>query len=71
MNHLTRNDYANALRLLARLEPESVDLERFARASVGAVASFVASEVTTLSVCDLGHGPPPGGGPARPAPGGL
>ena len=56
MNHLTRNDYANALRLLAHLEPESSDLERFARASVVAVASFVASEVTTLSVCDLGTG---------------
>ena len=56
MNHLTRNDYANALRLLAHLEPESVDLERFARASVGAVANFVASEVTTLSICDLGTG---------------
>ena len=56
MNHLTRNDYANALRLLAHLEPESVDLERFARASVSAVANFVASEVTTLSVCDLATG---------------
>jgi len=57
MNHLTRNDYANALRLLAHLEPESGDLERFARASVRAVANFVASEVPTLSVCDLvtGH----------------
>jgi DNA-binding CsgD family transcriptional regulator len=57
MNHLTRNDYAGALRLLARLEAESGDLERFARASVAAVNDFVPSELATLSVCDLvtGH----------------
>ncbi|MGJ7509017.1 response regulator transcription factor [Variovorax sp. GT1P44] len=57
MNHLTRNDYAGALRLLARLEAESGDLECFARASVAALNEFVASELATLSVCDLvtGH----------------
>lgn len=57
MNHLTRNDYAGALRLLARLEAESGDLESFARASVAAVSEFVAAELATLSVCDLvtGH----------------
>lgn len=56
MNHLTRNDYASALRLLARLEAESTSLESFARASVEAVGHFVASEITTLSVCDLATG---------------
>ena len=57
MSHLTRNDYAGALRLLARLETESGDLECFARASVTAVNDFVPSELATLSVCDLvtGH----------------
>src|SRR4051812_42492719 len=57
MNHLTRNDYASALRLLSRLEAESGSLECFAKASVEAVGDFVASEITTLSVCDLvtGH----------------
>lgn len=53
MNHLTRNDYAAALRLLARLEGESDNLECFARASVAAVSEFVASEHATLSVSDL------------------
>lgn len=57
MNHLTRNDYASALGLLAQLEAHSGDLGGFARAAVTAVAQFVASELATLSVCDLvtGH----------------
>jgi DNA-binding CsgD family transcriptional regulator len=57
MNHLTRNDYAGALRLLAALEPAAVDTTRFAREAVAALSDFVASELTTLSVCDLvtGH----------------
>jgi DNA-binding CsgD family transcriptional regulator len=57
MNHLTRNDYAGALRLLERLEAESGDLKCFARASVAAVSEFVVAELATLSVCDLvtGH----------------
>lgn len=56
MNHLTRYDYAAALRLLAHLEIEAVDPERFARAAVSAVGSFVASELATLAVCDLHTG---------------
>jgi DNA-binding CsgD family transcriptional regulator len=52
MNHLTRNDYAAALRLLAQLESETVNFERFARAALAAVGSFVAAERATLSVCD-------------------
>ena len=57
MHHLTRHDHATALALLARLESAACDLTRFAREAVDAVASFVASELTTLSVCDLvtGH----------------
>jgi DNA-binding CsgD family transcriptional regulator len=57
VNHLTRNDYASALRLLAGLEAHTGEPQRFARAAVAAVNDFVASEITTLSVCDLvtGH----------------
>ncbi len=53
MDHLTRNDYAGALRLLTRLEEQSGDLECFAHASVMALNEFVASELATMSVCDL------------------
>jgi DNA-binding CsgD family transcriptional regulator len=57
MHHLTRNDHATALALLARLESATSSTSRFAREAVDAVAAFVASELTTLSVCDLvtGH----------------
>ncbi|MFL6692128.1 MAG: LuxR C-terminal-related transcriptional regulator [Ramlibacter sp.] len=57
MHHLTRNDHATALAVLARLEPATASTSRFAREAVDAVAAFVASELTTLSVCDLvtGH----------------
>ena len=53
MQHLTRNDHAFALRLLARLEQAATDPGRFAAEAVAAVTEFVASELTTLSVCDL------------------
>ena len=57
MNHLTRNDFANALQLLARIEVQADDVDRFARALVPELGNYVASEQTTLSVCDLftGH----------------
>lgn len=57
MNHLTRNDYARALQLLAQVEPQAGDEGSFARAVVLALHDFVAAELTTLSVCDLvtGH----------------
>ena len=57
MNHLTRNDYARALQLLARVEPQTGDEGSFARAVVLALHDYVAAELTTLSVCDLvtGH----------------
>jgi len=53
MEHLTRNDHAFALRLLARLELAASSPERFAGEVVAAVNEFVASELTTVSVCDL------------------
>lgn len=56
MNHLTRNDYAAALRLLGRIEPQANDVDAFARAAVVALNGYVASELTTLSVCDLRTG---------------
>lgn len=56
MNHLTRNDYASALQLLARVETQSGNVEGFARAAVLALHEYIASELTTLSVCDLASG---------------
>ncbi|SFB69278.1 regulatory protein, luxR family [Polaromonas sp. OV174] len=56
MNHLTRNDYAGALRLLARVERQTGDESRFAHAVVQALHDYVAAELTTLSVCDLQTG---------------
>lgn len=56
MNHLTRNDYAAALRLLACIEAQADDVEGFARAAVVALNGYIASELTTLSVCDLRTG---------------
>lgn len=53
MNHLSRNDYAGALRVLTRIEAQAADVDRFARALVLALKDYVASELTTLSVCDL------------------
>ena len=57
MNHLTRNDYASALELIARIEAQAENVDSFARALVLALNDYVASELTTLSVCDLltGH----------------
>lgn len=45
MSHLTRSDYAGALRLLAPLEAQAGDPERFAQATIAAVSSFVACEL--------------------------
>lgn len=56
MTHLTRNDYAGALRLLTQLEAECCSPERFARAAVSGLGEWVASELCTLSVCDLVSG---------------
>ena len=56
MKHLTRNDYAAALALVARLQPAASDARAFAQDVVVALAEFVASELTTLSECDLASG---------------
>lgn len=56
MNHLSRNDYASALRVLTRIEARAGDLEDFARALVLALNDYVAAELTTLWVCDLRTG---------------
>ena len=56
MNHLTRNDYAGALQVLARIEAQAGDVDSFARAVLLALHDYVASELTTLSVCDLMSG---------------
>ncbi len=53
MKHLTRNDYAAALALVARLEPAAGDARTFANEAVLTLTGFVASELTTLSDCDL------------------
>ena len=57
MKHLTRNDYAGALQVLARVEAQADNFDSFAHAVVLALNDFVSSELTTLSVCDLmtGH----------------
>ena len=53
MKHLTRNDYANALQALARIEAHAGKVDSFARAAVRALHSYVACELTTLLICDL------------------
>lgn len=55
--NLTRKDLATGFAIVAQLEAAAVEPLRFARETVHAVSSFVASELTTLSVCDLvtGH----------------
>lgn len=56
MKHLTRNDYAAALALVARLQPAAGDARTFAQQAVLTLTEFVASELTTLSDCDLATG---------------
>jgi DNA-binding CsgD family transcriptional regulator len=56
MKHLTRNDYAAALALVARLQPAASDARTFAQETVLTLSEFVASELTTLSECDLVSG---------------
>lgn len=56
MKHLTRNDYAAALALVARLQSVASDARTFAREVLLALTEFVPSELTTLSECDLATG---------------
>ncbi|WP_366806993.1 LuxR C-terminal-related transcriptional regulator [Polaromonas sp.] len=53
MKHLTRDDYASALQVLARVEAQADSCDGFAHAVVQALSDFLGSELTTLSVCDL------------------
>ena len=57
MKHLTRHDYAAALDLVAGLQPAAGDSQTFAQQTVHALTGWIASELTTLSECDLltGH----------------
>lgn len=57
MNHLTRSDYAAALRLIGELQEASDAPGSFAREGARLLSAYVAAELTTLSVCDLitGH----------------
>jgi DNA-binding CsgD family transcriptional regulator len=57
MNHLSRNDYAGALALLARIETSVVSVESFVHETVAAVGEFVAADLTTLCACGLVDGP--------------
>lgn len=56
MRHLTRNDFAGALQLLARVEAQADDVRRFAHAVTLALNDFVVCEMTALCVCDLNTG---------------
>ncbi len=56
MKHLTRNDFSAAFEVLRRLESQSGDATSFARHGVIALTGLVASELTTLSVCNLRTG---------------
>ncbi|MEP6589168.1 MAG: helix-turn-helix transcriptional regulator, partial [Polaromonas sp.] len=56
MHHLTRNDFACALQLLARVEAQADDVRSFAYAVLRALGEFVACELMTLCVCDLNTG---------------
>lgn len=56
MNHLTRGDYAKALRLLAQLGELAAETEGFAQHGVRALVDFVPAEFATLSVCELRSG---------------
>ncbi|MGI9027163.1 MAG: response regulator transcription factor [Burkholderiaceae bacterium] len=56
MKHLTRNDFSAAFEVLRQLESQSGDATSFARHGVVALTGLVASELTTLSVCNLRTG---------------
>lgn len=56
MSQLTRGDFEQALKLVRRIAEESMSASRFARSGVGAISELIASDLTTLSVCDLTTG---------------
>jgi DNA-binding CsgD family transcriptional regulator len=56
MRGIRQQDLRGGLRVLRDIGAAGPDLSGFARAGVQALPSLVASEVTTLPVCDLGSG---------------
>ena len=56
MEGIRQQDLRGGLRVLRDIGAAGPGLAEFARAGVQALPSLVASEVTTLSVCDLGSG---------------
>ena len=53
MNSIRERDLRSGLQLLREVGACADDWRSFARAGVSALPSLVASEITTLSVCDL------------------
>ena len=58
MRRLTRNDFAGALQLLARVGAQADDVRSFAHVVVLALGDLVTCERITLSVCSLNTGQP-------------
>jgi DNA-binding CsgD family transcriptional regulator len=56
MVHLRASDFGTALELLGTVNDAAGDVSSFARIGVERLPALVASEFTTLSVCDLVHG---------------
>lgn len=52
MMHLTRDEYASALRLVARVQAQADNFDRFAQVLVQSLNDFVTADMTLLSVCD-------------------
>ncbi len=52
MRALRTQDYRNGLSLLSSMSGATVDVMGFARAGVSELTRMVASEITTLSICD-------------------
>lgn len=59
MAELSCRDYAQALRLLSRLEDACGDPLTFSRQAVQGLAEFITSDLASLSVCDLRTAPAP------------
>lgn len=56
MQELTTRDYRDGMRLVCSIAEAARDAVSFARHGVSELPRLVASEITTLSVCDLAHG---------------
>lgn len=56
MDELGETDLRAGLHLLQTVSAAAADWQSFARAGVAALPALVASEITTLSVCDLRSG---------------